>query len=57
MGGRGVAFCLGSLGLRIAEFILRKEGPEAQGKVFLALSLKSSAGGRSSNLNQGNTHP
>ena len=43
--------------LRIAEFILRNEGPEARGKGFLAFSLKSAAGGRSSNLYQGNTYP
>jgi hypothetical protein len=30
---------------------------EAQGKIFLAFSLKSAAGGRSSNLYQGNTYP
>ena len=30
---------------------------EAQGKIFLAFSLKSGAGGRSSNLYQGNTYP
>jgi hypothetical protein len=39
--------------LRIAEFILRNEGPEARGKGLLAFSLKSAAGGRSSNLYQG----
>ena len=43
--------------LRIAEFILRNEGPEARGKGFLAFSLKSAAGGRFSNLHQGNSYP
>jgi len=43
--------------LRIPEFILRNEGPEARGKIFLAFSLKSAAGGHSSNLYQGNTYP
>jgi hypothetical protein len=43
--------------LRITEFILRNEAPEAQGKIFLAFSLKSGADGRSSNLYQGNTYP
>jgi len=42
---------------RIAEFILRNEGLEARGKGFLAFSLKSAAGGRSSNLYQGNIYP
>ncbi len=36
--------------MRIAEFILRDEGPEARGKELLAFSLKSTGGGRSSNL-------
>ncbi len=43
--------------LRIAEFILRNEGPEARGKEFLAFSLKSAAGRRSSKLFQGYTCP
>ena len=43
--------------LRSAEFILRNEGPEVQGKIFLAFSLKSGVGGRSSNLYHGNTYP
>jgi len=38
---------------RIAEFILRNEGHEARGKGLLAFSLKSAAGGRSSNLSEG----
>jgi hypothetical protein len=47
---KSVAFGSGALRLRITEFILRNEGPEAQGKIFLAFSLKSAADGRSSNL-------
>jgi hypothetical protein len=46
----------GALCLRIGEFILRNEGPEARDKGLLAFSLKSAAGGCSSNLYQGNTY-
>jgi len=41
--------------LRISEFILRNEGPEAQSKRFLASGLKSCAAGRSFNLYPSNT--
>jgi hypothetical protein len=55
--GESAPFGSGALRLRIAEFILRDEGPEARGKEFLAFSLKSAGGGRSSNLFQGNIYP
>jgi len=55
--GKSVSFGSGTLSLKIAEFILRNEGPEARGEEFLAFSLKSAAGGRSSNLYQGISYP
>jgi hypothetical protein len=48
--GERAPFGSGVLRLRIAEFILRDEGPEARGKEFSAFRFKSAAGGCYSNL-------
>ncbi len=60
--GKSVTFGSGGLALW-SRFAATPRGKledhftEAKGKIFLAFSLKSAAGGRSSNLYQGNTYP
>ncbi len=48
--GKHITFGSGAPRLSITEFTLRNEGPEAQGKIFLAFSLKPAADGCLSKL-------